>query len=439
MSVPTHNLYDFIHQVLENRFNLGYFYPYGEKKLEKFVYLFNQYCNLDENLFSQLTYDQMNTSIRINENNNFIFDVFPRDQIDIGIIEEFCPWLICHDQEPLNFEFYQDEINNLEYIVKQKNGRPQIELDMTSNLRWIHTSSYRKKWTLLHSELNSPEVEKYNQSGLFHCSYWWSHAMISLDWYRFAKDDKYLKPGSELAKRFLIYARDTSGSRQYRSKFLNSIKHLDCCQTGSFEKTECRPSLSAEYNFKDFNKTGISIVLETVFDQRIHLTEKTLRPIACGHPFMIANGPGTLGYLKSYGFHTFHPFINENYDNETDTNKRLKLITNEIERIAMLSDSDFKILLQNIQAIAEHNKKIFFSEEFQLQIVNELKTNTLDSLQYTNEIDWNFMWQARKQRKKQDSQYYKKRKNRQCVYYVNLIRHLKKGGTLDDYVPPDLD
>ena len=435
MSVPTHNLYDFVHQVLEKRFNVGYFFPYGEKKLDKFVYLLNSHYVSEKN-FLTLTYDQLDPNIRINEKDNFIFKFFPRKQINNSIIEEFCPWLICYDQEPLNFDFYQDEINNLEYITKQKKNRPPIEIEITTNLRWLHTSSFRKKWTLLHSEINSPEVEKYNQSGLFHCSYWWSHAMLSLDWYRFAKDDKYLNPGSEITKRFLIYAREVTGTRQYRSKFLNNINHLDCCQIGSFDKKDCRPSLSAEYDFRDFNKTGISVVLETIFDQRIHLTEKTLRPIACGHPFIIANGPGTLNYLKSYGFKTFHPYINEIYDTETDTDKRLKLITEEIEKISLLSDSDFEILIQNVQRIAEHNKKIFFSKEFESQIVNELKTNTLDSLKYTNEINWNFIWQTRKERKKQDSQWYKKRKNRNCVYYVNLIKHLKKGGTLEDYVPP---
>jgi hypothetical protein len=48
-------------------------------------------------------------------------------------------------------------------------------------------------------------------------------------------------------------------------------------------------------------------VAETVFDTRIHLTEKTLRPIACGHPFILAAGPGSLKYLQTYGFRTFSP------------------------------------------------------------------------------------------------------------------------------------
>ena len=437
MSVPTHNLYDFVHQVLENRFNLAYFFPFGEKKLENLVQLYIQH-DLDYDT-DKLLFDQMEPSVRIKEANNFIFDAFPRNKVSQVLIEELCPWLICHDQEPLDFDFYQNENNNSEFISYYKQNLPKVMLERTHNLRWMYLNNYRKKWTLLHSELNSPEVEKYNQSGLFYCSYWWSHAMLSLDWYRFAKDDKYLNPGSDLKKRFLVYARQVDGSREYRSKFLQEIKHLDCCQIGSFENIISRSSLSAEYNYKDFNRTGISVILETIFDQRIHLTEKTLRPIACGHPFIIANGPGTLEYLRSYGFKTFHPFINESYDNEKNEVKRCKLIIAEIERISLLPDTDFNLLIAKIKKIAEHNKKIFFSKSFESQLINELKENVLGSLEHTKEIEWNVIWQQRKERKKQDNAYYKKLPIRYCKYYLKLIKHLKKGGTLEDYVPPDLD
>jgi hypothetical protein len=44
------------------------------------------------------------------------------------------------------------------------------------------------------------------------------------------------------------------------------------------------------------------------------LTEKALRPIACGQPFILAATPGSLQYLRSYGFKTFSGYIDETYD-----------------------------------------------------------------------------------------------------------------------------
>ena len=50
---------------------------------------------------------------------------------------------------------------------------------------------------------------------------------------------------------------------------------------------------SADFDIEDYNNTDIEVVLETLFDDtRWHLTEKALRPIACGQPFMFAATQG---------------------------------------------------------------------------------------------------------------------------------------------------
>jgi hypothetical protein len=76
---------------------------------------------------------------------------------------------------------------------------------------------------------------------------------------------------------------------------------------------------SADYHNQDYAQTGMEIVPETLFDDsRLHLTEKALRPIACGKPFMLVATAGSLKYLRSYGFETFGNLIDESYDLETD-------------------------------------------------------------------------------------------------------------------------
>jgi hypothetical protein len=133
---------------------------------------------------------------------------------------------------------------------------------------------------------------------------------------------------------------------------------------------------SADYNANDFVSTQISVVLETVFDgTRIHLTEKILRPIACGHPFILAAGPGALEYLRSYGFQTYDPWIDESYDKELDSVVRMQKIIESMKTIHNLQGKDRENFFNKIKSIAQFNKMHFFSSEFSHKIKSELKDN----------------------------------------------------------------
>jgi GTPase involved in cell partitioning and DNA repair len=117
-------------------------------------------------------------------------------------------------------------------------------------------------------------------------------------------------------------------------------------------------------------------VLETIFDgPKIHLTEKILRPIACGHPFILAAGPGSLEYLRSYGFKTFAPWIDESYDNETNSVRRLESIVDTMDSFSRLSSTNKQRVINKLNAIADYNKKWFFSDAFANAINQELTTN----------------------------------------------------------------
>ena len=194
----------------------------------------------------------------------------------------------------------------------------------------------------------------------------------SLDWTRLKVRLVFLF----VKKLFLIYARDHSGTRTYRKTFLSLIGQIkEQCQIGSIDGVAVSSSASASYNSLDFVSTDISIVLETLFDDRTHLTEKILRPIACGHPFILAGGPGSLEFLRSYGFETFAPWIDESYDNIKNHDQRLLAIKNEMQRIVLLPEKEKELLLANCQHVAERNKQHFFSNVFFSQVVNELVEN----------------------------------------------------------------
>jgi hypothetical protein len=120
----------------------------------------------------------------------------------------------------------------------------------------------------------------------------------------------------------------------------------------------------------------MEIVLETLFDDtRLHLTEKTLRPIACGKPFMLAATPGSLQYLRNYGFETFGEHIDESYDSIVDPRKRLTAIAGEMQRISSLPVDQKSLLWENLNCIAKRNQRRFFNKDWQNSIEQEFYTN----------------------------------------------------------------
>ena len=242
--------------------------------------------------------------------------------------------------------------------------------------------------------------------------------MISRDWFRFAQHTTIKK---NISKIFLIYNRAWAGTREYRLKFADLLiaSGLDCyCQSSinpvepdlevhynqhQFVNNVWRPSCilenyfptskahshySADFDMDDYNSTNIEVVLETLFDDaRLHLTEKILRPIACGQPFILAGTHGSLEYLRSYGFKTFDSIWDEQYDKQQDPLTRLISIVELMKQIANW-DTDTKIRkMQEAQAIADYNKKYFFSDNFSQKILSELQDNfktAFQNLEQTN-------------------------------------------------------
>jgi hypothetical protein len=408
MTVPVHNLYDFVHQATKNKFLLLYFYPWGCKSLTDVHHY-------------QVDQAWLDGPRGISVENRFIpLDTQIHDPCTH--VQTFQPVILCHDQEPLQFDLYHSDSDFVKRMASAKKNQFDIDLSpqtLSQNLRLALVKSVQKTWILLHSELNSPELVRYEATGKFQGAYWWSHAVIARDWYRYAQHDQALQPG-HLRKLFLCYSRDTAGSRSYRKNFQEQLREIQLdnqCQFQSFDGNPVGADASAIYNPEDFNHTAISVVLETVFDQRIHLTEKVLRAIACGHPFILAAGPGSLQLLRSYGFHTFHDYINEDYDTITDPALRLQAIVKEMNRIANLSQTKQTELIEILRSMAAYNQKRFFSDEFFQQVVDQLERNVNTAFaQHQGQLDFSVWWQQRRWRKQQLGAAWK-----QVINYSNTI------------------
>jgi hypothetical protein len=369
MSVPLDNLYHWVEGLLPDPAVLYVFRPHGSKKISDLNWL--------------------------------------RCYNSPGLM----PSIIMHDQEPLDWNSYNSSEDYLNLERWKQSNPPVPEVFSKFNLKSLvlcQTSLIYDKSILVHSEKNSPEVILYEKNE-FICIHYWSHALIARDWYRFAEYDTRLCQNLQPKNKFLIYCRDWSDRREYRLKFLEllaknelqnnsltSVMHTNSKGVHfsqhkflnsefelvnpeiitQFKNNNFCSTSSADYNYADFVNTEVSVVLETVFDDsRIHLTEKTLRPIACGHPFILAAGPGSLEYIRSYGFKTFAPWIDESYDLESDSLLRLEKIIKSMKQIQDLQGKELENFSQEIKNIAEFNKKHFFSSAFFHTIKDELKNN----------------------------------------------------------------
>jgi hypothetical protein len=382
MFVPLDNLYEFISQRISNDSIVIYhFYPHGSRKIENIYGIKN------------LKPNWIDSAKTIS--------------------------LFMHDQEPLDFDFYKNLTNSdihkylryhhpdlLRVFEDNKILDTFLSLVKNDNFYVMKHRFISDRWMICHSEQDSQNLKKYEEIGAVGI-YWWSHAFIAKDWYRFAKIDQRLNSyPKKFDFDFNIYSRAWQGTREYRLKILDLCieKKLVSHSRINFGKTENNTrwdvhhfknsqfkvtydlnnltdyqidsTFSATYSADDYQKCAIDIVLETLFDDcRIHLTEKTLRPIACGKPFLLVSTPGSLEYLKSYGFETFSSVIDESYDCVQDPLERLNRVTDLMKDISTLSSAVKSSLYEKMHVIAQRNKQRFWSEEFSQTIISEFDTN----------------------------------------------------------------
>lgn len=137
-----------------------------------------------------------------------------------------------------------------------------------------------------------------------------------------------------------------------------------------------------------FFKTKINIVSETFMDFEytdyknkkeryndiIHITEKTWKPIYLGVPFVIAASNNHLKTIKEFGFKTFDSIIDESYDTETNTMVRLKKV---VESAKTLSK---KYKTKEVLEITKFNRNLFKDLNHKREIVEKYFLNNLKSL-----------------------------------------------------------
>lgn len=136
-----------------------------------------------------------------------------------------------------------------------------------------------------------------------------------------------------------------------------------------------------------YSETYLSLVTESgVSTHASHrkarhrrFTEKPFKPMLGFHPFIIVGLPFTLREIRRYGFKTFAPFINEDYDEIEDDKARMEAVLQEIDRVVNLPDAEKVKLRQDLKDVLLHNY-MRFGGDLQAHFLNDIERPLVDKL-----------------------------------------------------------
>jgi hypothetical protein len=282
----------------------------------------------------------------------------------------------------------------------------------------LATSDKKPLRILVTSEVNGYSDVVCREYNLTHL-YYFFHGFAALDWYRgYYVLNANKKLPSMYDKDFISYNRLISDDRSYRNYFVSKLVEKELLDNGlvsynvandsksswaqEMANPYCKLSPNAINHIKthlaDINHLVIDsdnvpgwasadilrtngssfwhVVSETVFYyNKQHLTEKIFKPIVSKQPFMLLAGPGTLEYLKGYGFKTFNSVIDESYDNIQDPDDRINAVVEQLNWYCRRSNTEKSRVIATLAPVIEHNFQHFYGD-FKKIIINELISNT---------------------------------------------------------------
>jgi len=160
--------------------------------------------------------------------------------------------------------------------------------------------------------------------------------------------------------------------KPFRDQFINKIEELlaDCIYSykdRSLPDDIDKSNLGWEryVNPSWYSDTYFSLVVETLVSGPKFTTEKSFKPMAFRHPYIIIGQPGILSRLKHLGFETYDNLFDESYDTILNFNLRANAVIKTIKNfIKQPYDS---ITLEKI----EHNYNLFYDRELVITKIQE--------------------------------------------------------------------
>jgi len=317
-------------------------------------------------------------------------------------------YIFFFDQEPIHLDIHFDTF----LCVRESN------LDITHDTtvdRFYRDGRIREAGYLVTSEKNSEVVKRICIMNQWKPLYYFFHGWAALDWYRGYDRTFLIEPWTErtIIKTFVAPNRIIAGERKHRLEILYHIfknrmthNHISCpavCPAENISVLDAVKPLVKKYPdiesvfsaeslpinfagetdhpmhscwlslFDESAESLLYLVTETVATgQRLHLTEKTFKPIALGMPFVIVGTRGSLEYLRSYGFRTFDGLWDESYDDAED-DVRIERIASLLRSLDELSADAKQELFESAHEVIEHNWNHFYGGGFEAVLWAEFK------------------------------------------------------------------
>ena len=130
----------------------------------------------------------------------------------------------------------------------------------------------------------------------------------------------------------------------------------DCYFTVTTESGECL-DLCDQFMDPELNNYARE------FHKEIFITEKITRPMLNLHPQIVYSGAGTLDYIKSIGFKTFNNYWSEDYDNESDPDKKVQLIVNIVKKLNNKPIEELHEMYWDMMPILKHNQSLLLTRK----------------------------------------------------------------------------
>jgi hypothetical protein len=123
-----------------------------------------------------------------------------------------------------------------------------------------------------------------------------------------------------------------------------------------------------------YYKSKVDIITETMlYENAIHITEKTYKSIYLGLPFVISATKGHLKNLRDMGFQTFNSVINEDYDNMTGKNKVKHVVDAAIELCKIYNTPE-------VLEICQFNRELYLNHQFRKEVCKKLFFDKLEEI-----------------------------------------------------------
>ena len=150
------------------------------------------------------------------------------------------------------------------------------------------------------------------------------------------------------------------GKTKLMHKYVSYYDDLDKMSPRTIDFDNLQGIMGIGFESKEpYLDSYFSIVTETGFPEPTKFaTEKIFRPILHFHPFIVYGSHESLKMLKELGFKTFSPFIDESYDEEESSFKRMQKITSEVKRICSMSQDEMHEWYYEMQDILIHNREL---------------------------------------------------------------------------------